>query len=431
MANRTDVIVVGAGAAGLAAARDLNQAGRRVIIVEARERIGGRVHTVHERGSPLPIELGAEFVHGEAEDTFSIIRAARLIVDELPDDHRWARRGRLDDIPDFWGLVNRVRRDMARRLRRSPRADFSFADYLEKAKLPSGQRQMLVDFVQGYHAAYADRISIRSLAAGDEETQDAAGNRQFRIVGGNDALMYWLLSGLDPDRSEVRLGTTATRLQWKRNEVTLECRSLAGTPLEPLRARAAVITVPQAVLQSRSLRIEPAVPQVERAIEKLEPGQVFKAVLRFREAFWDDDLNFMHSRDCDVPTWWTAKPAKVPVLTGWCGGARADTMLDEGESGRIDRSLDALARVMDIPRREIDGQLESWRQHDWRADPFSRAAYTYVGVGGVPAQKALSRPVQQTLCFAGEATDAEQTGTVAGAIASGRKAARQLVAAGG
>lgn len=426
--SRADVIVIGAGAAGLAAARDLSHAGRQVVVVEARDRIGGRVHTLHERGAPLPIELGAEFVHGEAEDTFTIIRAARLIVDELPDDHRWSRRGRLDHIPDFWGLVNRVRRDMARRLRRSPRADLSFSEYLERAKLTSEQRQLLVDFVQGYHAAYTDRISVRSIAAGDEETRDESQNRQFRIVGGNDALMYWLQGGIDPECSELRLGTSVTRLVWKPGEVIVECRSLSGEAVGPLRARAAVVTVPHAVLQSRTLRFEPAVPQVERAIEKLEAGQVFKAVLRFRERFWDDELNFVHSRECAVPTWWTARPARAAVLTGWCGGPRADAILDESDATRIEQSLDSLSRVLSIPRREIEDQVESWRLHDWRADPLSRAAYSYVGVGGVAAQRALARPVQRTLFFAGEATDADQTGTVAGAIASGRRAARGIIA---
>ena len=97
----TDAIIIGAGAAGLAAARDLSGAGKTVVILEARERIGGRIFTNHVADVPLPIELGAEFIHGDAEETFKIVDAAGLLAYQLPDDHWMSANGKLRrvDLP--------------------------------------------------------------------------------------------------------------------------------------------------------------------------------------------------------------------------------------------------------------------------------------------------------------------------------------------
>jgi monoamine oxidase len=441
--KRVDALVIGAGAAGLAAARELSQAGKSVTIVEARQRIGGRIFTLHDRNWPLPVELGAEFVHGEAEQTFAIVRAAGILVDELPDEHYWSRGGTFETIPDFWEKVGRIRRDIARRVRRSSTTDFSFARFVARARIPPELRQLMLNFVEGYHAAYTDAISARSLAAGDEEAKDSSGNKQFRIISGTDALVHWLRGGLDPERVELHLNTVATTVQWKRGAVLLPCRSGTGHDLEPFRGRTVVVAIPLGVLKAQDLRFRPVLEDKGRALEKLETGQVFKIVLQFRQRFWADDgfvrrrlaakraepapLNFVHAREADVPTWWTALPAQVPLLTGWAGGPKADSLLSDTEATRIERSLAALSGVLGVPRGQLEELLDCWATHDWRSDPFSRGAYSYVGVGGVPAQKALARPVERTVFFAGEATEPDETATVAGAIASGRRAAREVL----
>ena len=125
-----------------------------------------------------------------------------------------------------------------------------------------------------------------------------------------------------------------------------------------------------------------------------------------------------------MPTWWTPLPLLVPRITGWAGGPRAEALLDESEATRVDWSLDALAETLAVPRRLLDRELEAWAMHDWRADPWSLGAYSYAAVGGQGAHRALARPVESTLFFAGEATSADETGTVSGAIATGRRAAR-------
>jgi monoamine oxidase len=438
--HRVDAIVIGAGAAGLAAARQLSQAGLTALIVEARDRIGGRIFTKHTPDSAVPIELGAEFVHGEPLETLAIVRAANLILHELPDEHyRW-RNGKLLLTPDFWEKLNEVREDISRKTRRK-RADFSFSEYLEHTKYAADFRKILINFVEGYHAADPRKISARSLVGSDEEEDSS--NKQFRIVTGYDAVVHWLKAGLDPDRIELRLNTVASELRWKRGEVVVECASGLGVPLEPFHARAAIVTIPHAVLKAQTLSINPRLDEKQAAVDRLEAGHVFKIVLRFRHSFWAEDefvkarlenrrsqsvaLNFIHAEDAEVPVWWTALPARAPTLTGWAGGPKAEALLKQDEQTRVERTLMALSQVLAVPRRDLDDLLESWSMHDWSADPFSRGAYMYISVGSISAQKSLAKPIEGTLFFAGEATDSAEMGTVAGAIASGRRAARELI----
>jgi monoamine oxidase len=118
---------------------------------------------------------------------------------------------------------------------------------------------------------------------------------------------------------------------------------------------------------------------------------------------------------------------RSPTLTAWAGGHAADALLAEGESAMIDRALDSLATTFHMRRRRVDQLLAGSWTHNWQSDPFSRGAYSYAGVGGQNAHRALAKPIESTLFFAGEATSSDQTGTVAGAIESGKRAAAELI----
>jgi monoamine oxidase len=446
--KRVDVLILGAGAAGLAAARDLSHAGLRVTVIEARPRVGGRILTLHDPRSPIPLELGAEFIHGASADTLPLAQAAGLAVIELPDSHELASAGRFKPMGDFWELVDRMNHDLARRLA-SRGKDFPVSAYLDSARVPAARRGLLRDFVQGFYAAHPDRLSAKSLAVetegGGDEADEVAG-KQFRIANGGDALMKWLRDGLDPERTEVRLSTVAVSVQWKRGAVSVVCRGSSDRVLLPaLSAHTALITLPLAVLKAGDLRFDPAVPAKQRALAAIETGQVFKIVLRFREAFWERaeflrerraqagwngrGLAFLHAHGAEVPTWWTSLPVRSPVLTGYVGGVAAEQLLAEDPPSRLERSLVALSDVFAVPRRDLEELLDASASHDWRADPFARGAYSYIGVGGTGAPRALGRPVDGTLFFAGEATDGAQIGTVSGALASGRRAAREVLRA--
>lgn len=414
MADRVDAIVIGAGAAGLAAARDLSGSGKSVAILEARQRIGGRIFTLHETNLPLPIELGAEFIHGEAEETFKIVEAASLLAYELPNNHWISDHGKFRRLPNFWTTTKRIRMRIPARGR-----DVSFAEFLNKQRSLSPRlKAMMMNFAEGYNAAHADRLSAKSLRATEDEEDDP---KQWRIADGYDSVIESLRAGLDPSRSTLHLGCEATQVKWSRGSV--EVTSRKG---ETFHAAAAVITIPIGVWKSAdAIRFEPPLREKERAIRKLEVGHVVKVVLGFHEQFWDPERVFVVSRDPFLPTWWTTSPVRSSMLTGWAGGHAADRTL--ASQDLTDRALQSLASVFGVKRREIDSKLDFVHVHNWQADPFSRGAYSYAGVGGEHAHDTLARQVDGTLFFAGEATTSDETGTVAGAIGTGRRAAKQLL----
>ncbi|HEX7155284.1 MAG TPA: NAD(P)/FAD-dependent oxidoreductase [Thermoanaerobaculia bacterium] len=414
-----DVAIIGAGAAGLAAARDLSGAGRSTVLLEARDRIGGRIHTLHPAGLPLAIELGAEFVHGNVASTFSIIDAAALLACRLPDDHWWSEHGRRERIDDFWGLIDRVRARIGSR-----KKDLSFAAFLRAQRnLDERTRLLACSFVEGYHAAHAERMSTLVLQSADQE-QAEDDNAQFRVPGGYDAVIAWLRAGVQPQRTELRLSTPVTSVRWSGGDV-----AITTAHGETIRARAAVLTLPIGVWKLGTIRFDPPLQEKESALAKLEAGHVVKMTFRFREPWWDD-FNFLHTSDRFMPTWWTTAPLRSPLLTGWAGGHAADALLAEGQDAMQERALDAMARAFDRPRRELERELAGVWTHDWQSDPFSRCAYSYAAVGGANANAELARPLRKTLFFAGEATSSDQTGTVAGAIESGQRAAAEVLRGG-
>jgi hypothetical protein len=437
-----EVIVIGAGAAGLAAARALSDGGRTVAILEARTRIGGRVFTVHDREWPLPVELGAEFLHGEAEASRAIARCAFLRVVEMPDEHAWAERGRLRPMGDVWARLGKALGRM------DPRgADRSLADVMARRRIPAPLRPVARLFVEGYYAAHLDRASARSLAAAAASMDEP--QRQYRLADGYLGLLEWLRAGLDPERTRLHPGCVVEGVRWRRGDVEVAYRSAATGRADVVRAARAVVTLPLGVLKARpgelgAVRFEPVPRALALAVERLEVSQVCKLMLRFREEFWDDRdfferrgarragvkanrVDFLHDPGGEFPTWWLARPWQVPLMTAWAGGPRADALADLEEQALVDRALKGLSRMLGVPLGDLDDLLESWRVHDWRRDPFSRGAYSYVGVGGLPAQRALGRPIDGTLFFAGEATEPDEMGTVAGALASGQRAARRIL----
>jgi monoamine oxidase len=164
-------------------------------------------------------------------------------------------------------------------------------------------------------------------------------------------------------------------------------------------------------------------------------GQTVRIVLRFRERFWEQNgkelLSFLFSDDETMPTWWTAVPARAPVLTGWSAGPKAAKLLGRTDEEIVREAVKALARVLGLDNGYVLDRLEAAHYHDWQADPWARGAYCFVRPAGMDVQRWLGRPVEETLYFAGEATEATgNCGTVHGAIASGMNVGRRLTGPG-
>jgi len=411
--DRFDVLVVGAGAAGLAAADALARAGRSVLVLEARGRVGGRCWTRRMAGLEVPVELGAEFLHGEAKPTYRLLRQAGLAaIDSWRVQRRFDGR-RLSPSNSF---------DEARRSVRGAvlREDISFERFLASRRLPEKTQAYARMMVEGFDAADPARVSARSIVEEWSEGGELDATHP-RPEGGYGRLMDWLAGRVVARGADLRMESVVREIRWKKGAVTVHGRFL-DTPFAA-RARQAIVTLPLGVLQSRAVRFFPSLPKRD-ALSMLASGPVVRVAMRFRDAVWRKrapGVAFFHSQDTPFPTVWTPLPMRAPLMTAWAGGPKAARL-----SGASRRTLVAKA-LASVHAIFPDAKLADALAQDWQQDPFARGGYSYVLVGGMGARGVLASPIDGTLYFAGEATDAQEAGTVAGALRSGQRAAREIL----
>jgi monoamine oxidase len=434
-----DVAIVGAGAAGLAAAQRLTNAQRSVVVIDARDRVGGRIHTIRDEHFPLPVELGAEFIHGRNVQTWDILGAMNASAYFADGHHRHFRGGRLRRMDDFWEQVDRI---FSRLTRVNRDGDMSFTDFLRRhcndARLRDA-RKLALSFVEGFDAADANLISARSLAEAEETSDEVEGESSFRIIDGYSCVTDYLLHSSRRPNLTLRLNTRVEAIRWSRGSVEIIARNASA-----IRARTVIVTVPVGVLREGSLRFDPDLPEKRDAANQIEMGNVVKVVLKFAEAFWEQrklpaagaatpDVVFMTSdaaAGAAIPTWWTYYPVRASVLTGWAGGPAAQRLTHRTPRAIVDDAIASLSKITGVGRARLAKLLVASHVADWQADDLARGAYSYVTVGNSGAPKKLAKPVQRTLFFAGEATASGGVGgTVDAALASGRRAADQILAA--
>jgi len=425
----SDVIIVGAGAAGLAAAGKLAAWGRRVVILEARSRTGGRVFTRQCSGLPFPVELGAEFIHGLPQETFSIVRAANLVTYETSDTHLLVRDGKIQDENAAWDRMAQLL-DRVDELASTGRSVRSFLD--GPGSVDAQAALLLRRYVEGYHAAHTERMSLAALAQAERAAAAIGGDRSFRVLNGYSRVVDALISARPG--IELRLNTRVDEVVWETGRVVLHATNALSGGRESFTAPRVLVTLPLSVLQAGSVRFDPPLVEKSAAAARLHMGNVVKVVLQFAEPVWEareemHELGFLHAPDQLFPTWWTMHPLRSSVITGWAGGPAADGLNGKSREAMLECALHSLAQSLSIPHEQLTRGLLSAHLHDWLADPFSGGAYSYIPVGGEDAPAELGRPLHGTLFFAGEATDTTgHTGTVHGAIASGYRAAAEMLA---
>jgi monoamine oxidase len=436
-----DVLVLGAGVAGLVAARALSQQGARVAVIEARDRIGGRVWTRHvpapDGAGSIPVELGAEFVHGLPEESWALLREAQLGTYELDGTSLQYVDGRLTTLGEQWASFNVIEAMQRWIERQPPKADLSFAQYLEQAQVPEELRPGALSYVEGFNAADSRSISVLSLARQQQAEDQVQGDRIFRLRQGYGALPAFLSQQIERTGGAIFLRRVVREISWAAGAVSLS--GIADTRQRfCLRASRAIITLPLGVLQAGSVRFAPEPAHHLAVARTLAMGPVIRISLVFRMAFWRtlgteasspelaaalQNLSFLFARDQSPPTWWTPMPDTTSMITGWVGGPKALA----GPDSWLEQSVATLARIMQLSRSDIQRQLVSSHCHDWQADEYARGAYSYVPAGAIDASQRLAESVERTLYFAGEHTDLSSSwGTVHGALRSGLRAAQQV-----
>lgn len=411
---KTTILIVGAGMAGLAAAQTLRAAQVDAIVLEARDRVGGRVWT-DTAFAPVPVERGAEFIHGAHVRTWEWVRRAQLRTAKHPT---WAGRRLVlgeNNLAGEWLI--RTRPDLRRvmRIERELAAhngpDQSFADWMrERRYSPLAMHLADVRLSHSYCTEPGEQ-SVRDLADELRRDTDAGGN--FRILNGYQALLETLSDGID-----VRLGTPVRQVTWQPDGVAID------TDVGSFAAQAAIITLPLAVLQADLVRFDPPLPKHKRAaINQLAMHPAIKVLLRFSDRFWPADTTFVVA-DTPVPVWWTVRPDQ-PLLTGFITGQRAARLARHGTVGIGERALGALGEIFGSSVRRL---LVDMAVVNWGTDPWALGGYSSVPVGAVGARQHLAEPCG-ALQFAGEATvTVSNPATVHGALESGERAAHALLA---
>ncbi|MBS0422286.1 MAG: FAD-dependent oxidoreductase [Proteobacteria bacterium] len=421
-----DVVIIGAGVSGLSAASELRKSGLSILILEARDRIGGRVWTRHEPGLSAPVELGAEFIHGRVPETFELLHEVGKAALDTSGAHWTLHDGKLvQNTEDLFG-------DIQNALTRSKvleKPDVTFQSWLDSSGQYGLSREaatMARAFVEGFDAADPARVSAQSIADewGEGGMLDAP---QFRPLGGYSSLLSALAGSLERDNIRLQLQTVVAAVRWKRGAVEIDATRFDQT--FTLRARTVIVTLPLGVLQAGSVRFSPDLAAKQRALEGLTFGPVLKLSMRFRKAFWEEidggkyaGAAFFHSADTAFPTFWTSLPLRSPLMTAWIAGPKAAQLSTREMPYIIGQAFESLSSVFGGQYPE----LQAAYLHNWQTDPFSRGAYSYIAAGGSDARSMLASPLEDTLFFAGEATDENEGSTVTGALQSGARVAQEV-----
>ncbi len=419
------IIIIGAGAAGLMAARELGRAGKKVTVLEARHRCGGRIDPLPAAEFGYTAEGGAEFVHGEAPLTRGLLREAGLSLAPLHGtrwnvEHGVFSRGEVSSLHS-----ERLHKALTELKEDLPIAEFLRRNFGEPEY--DRLRHSIHRMVEGYDAAEPERASTIALR---DEWMGGGSGRQARVAGGYGALIEFLAAQCRRHGAVIHLDAVVSAIEAPDRQVIACCAKGSR-----FIGDAAILTVPLPLLQE--ITLPPAMREKAAAGTRIGFGNVIKMLLRFETRWWTDverpdltDLTFLLS-DAGIPVWWTQFPDERPMFTGWLGGPKTQAMSHLSEDELVERGLISLAEIFGLSPKQLRRDLVAARAINWANDPFARGAYSYATPKTRDAQSVLARPDAGAILFSGEALyRGPDMGTVEAALASGLETARTILGIG-
>jgi monoamine oxidase len=429
--ENADVIIIGAGVAGLAAGRELSESGKKIFILEARNRIGGRINTLTVPGFSTYLEAGVEFIHGEMPVTQLLLKEAGISYYPSEGNYYNIGNGKFQEA-DSLGKTFSVIFEKAGELKQDLPFAIFLDQYLKEDKYKT-IRETARGLAEGYDVADVQKVSTFALL---EEWKDFGQSESYRIKGGHIKLADFLSEEIKKHGGEIFLSTVVKEIRWKRDNI-----EVIDSNGKIFSAKKVLITVPLGVLQSNPkdeahINFSPPLPEKLEAAKSIGYGTATKVFLEFKNAFWETsenqirttpELGFLIS-DTPITAWWTQLPVRTPLLTGWLAGPNAEKNKNKSEDEMITMALDALCYIFNTNKAFLVKNLRAGKVVNWQIDPFSLGAYSYATVESTKAKKVLTKPVEDTIFFAGEAlSEGIAMGTLEEALANGITTAKKLL----
>jgi monoamine oxidase len=428
-----DVIVIGAGACGLIAARELLRKGKSVIVLEARPQPGGRIRTIIDHEFQKPLEAGAEFIHGELPVTISLLKEYNISFQPMEGTFWQTRTSNLQKENNF---IVEHQRELEKHLKALTH-DMTVDNFLQvnfSGEEYEGLKSSVKGFVSGYDAADTSRASVYAFR---DEWLNEDNAKQYRIPEGYGKLIDAIAEDCTKLGCDFHFSKKVNQIEWKRNEV-----SVYTNDDSEFKGRKVIITIPIGLLRddlNNQLAFLPPLELKESILEKLGYGGVIKICMLFNNAFWKSadinktthhdlkNLGFIFS-DATIPTWWTQYPDETPLLTGWVGGKSANELASNDNNAILETAIQSLAAIFVLTYDEVKSQLLSHKIFDWVNDPFSHGAYSFEVVEGRKLKEIMREPEEDTIYFAGEGYHAgENSGTVEAGLSEGFRVVRDIV----
>lgn len=427
-----EIIVVGAGAAGLMVARKLSHEGKQIRIIEGRDRAGGRIFTTKENGFSLRIEAGAEFIHGNLIESIRILEEANIQYQETSGALYNAREAEAHKQKDFI----EHQKLFAKKLLEA-HEDMSVQAFLDlhfKDEKYDSLRKSIEGYVQGYDLADLDKSSTLSLK---EEWLGEDDDQQYRIDDGYGAIINYLLEDCKRNNCQFEFNSIVKKVDWKRDYAkiftsdgrTFECQKL-------------IITVPLGIWHSKKgdaahIEYNPLLPGKLEAAQQMGYGEVVKIIIEFNDPFWENEeivgkkrmknLGFVFG-NTRIPTWWTQAPAKTPILTGWFGGPPVRNFKKLNNEGLLQLATDSLSKLFHVDHSIILEKMIAWRVYNWAADEFSMGGYAFPSLNRHKYIALLAEPSSDTIFISGEALwGGPEVGTVEAAFRAALVTAEQVM----
>jgi monoamine oxidase len=417
------IIVIGAGAAGLMAAYTLAKAGKKVTVLEARNRTGGRINTLYNTSFFKKAELGAEFIHGNLPLTFQLLKEAGIASEPAIMNMWHYQNGRFvqnqEEIKG-WDILMTKLGEITE--------DTTIAAFLKKHFSNPGYgelRKSVIRFISGYDTADPEKASAIALRT---EWQNEDEDAQYRITEGYCALIAYLVKRIKAAGHHIELNAPVKHIYWQPDQV--QVTTLSGITYT---ASKVIIALPLGILQAGDVSFHPPLPNHHAAFEQIGFGAIIKLLFRFDEPFWEKlpDVKIKGSAflftEENIPTWWTQGDGK-PILTGWLGGGPAYQLKNKSGEELWQIAMQSLTNFFNLNINQLKDKLIAWHIANWTTDPYTKGSYAYDMTGSGEARLLLNEPVNDTLFFAGEYLySGPAMGTVEAALSSGEAAAKRIL----